>query len=64
MLADHGGYPQSICRHDIGAATEDDRTESLFAVLLDLNEGRMSIAAGPSCQADKYHEIRLAGIFG
>ena len=64
VLADHGGYPQSICRHDADALTEDDRSESLYAVVLDLDERRMSIAAGPSCQADTYHEIRLNGLFG
>ena len=64
VLADHGGYPQSICRHDADALTEDDRSESLYAVVLDLDERRMSIAAGPSCQADTYHDIRLNGLFG
>ncbi len=63
VLADHGGHPQSICRHDVGALTEDDRSESLYAVVLDLDERRMSIAAGPPCQADTYHEVRLTGLF-
>jgi isopenicillin-N N-acyltransferase-like protein len=63
VLTDHGGYPQSICRHDIAAPSETDRTESLFAVLLDLDERRMSIAAGPPCQASTFHDIRLAGLF-
>ncbi|GAA2640772.1 acyl-CoA--6-aminopenicillanic acid acyl-transferase [Dactylosporangium fulvum] len=63
VLADHGGYPQSICRHDIDASSEVDRTESLYAVLLDLDERRMSIAAGPPCLADKYHDIRLDELF-
>jgi isopenicillin-N N-acyltransferase-like protein len=63
VLADHGGYPQSICRHDADALTEEDRSESLYAVVLDLDERRMSIAAGPPCQADTYHEVRLSGLF-
>ncbi|MEV0130462.1 C45 family peptidase [Dactylosporangium sp. NPDC050688] len=63
VLADHGGHPQSICRHDADAPTEEDRSESLYAVVLDLDERRMSIAAGPPCQADTYHEIRLSGLF-
>ncbi|MEV4131129.1 C45 family peptidase [Dactylosporangium sp. NPDC049742] len=63
VLADHGGHPQAICRHDVNAPTEEDRSESLYAVILDLDERRMSIAAGPSCQADTYHEVRLTGLF-
>jgi isopenicillin-N N-acyltransferase-like protein len=63
VLADHGGHPQSICRHDADAPSEDDRSESLYAVVLDLDERRMSIAAGPPCQADTYHEVRLTGLF-
>jgi isopenicillin-N N-acyltransferase-like protein len=63
VLADHGGYPQAICRHDADALSEEDRSESLYAVVLDLDERRMSIAAGPPCQADTYHEVRLSGLF-
>lgn len=63
VLADHGGYPQAICRHDVGGVAEEDRSESLYAVVLDLDERRMSIAAGPPCQADTYHEVRLSGLF-
>jgi isopenicillin-N N-acyltransferase-like protein len=63
VLADHGGHPQSICRHDVDAPTEEERSASLYAVILDLDERRMSIAAGPPCQADTYHEVRLSGLF-
>ncbi|GGM39138.1 C45 family autoproteolytic acyltransferase/hydrolase [Dactylosporangium sucinum] len=63
VLADHGGYPQSICRHDIDAPSDAERTESLFGVLLDLDERRMTITPGPPCQADASHDIRLAGLF-
>jgi isopenicillin-N N-acyltransferase-like protein len=57
VLTDHGGYPEAICRHDEGAATEDDRTESLFSVVLDLDERRLSIAAGPPCTTAGYSDV-------
>ncbi|MET7420305.1 C45 family peptidase [Dactylosporangium sp. NPDC005555] len=63
VLADHGGHPQSICRHDVDALSEEDRSESLYAVIIDLDERRMSIAAGPPCHADTYREVRLTGLF-
>jgi isopenicillin-N N-acyltransferase-like protein len=59
VLRDHGGFPQSICRHDEPDAADIDRTESLFSVVLDLDELRMSVAAGPPCGAVGYHHIRL-----
>lgn len=59
VLRDHGGHPHSICRHDEEADGEDDRTESLFSVVLDLDERRMSIAAGPPCTGGGYHDVWL-----
>lgn len=63
VLADHGSYPQAICRHDIDAETEDDRSESIYSVLLDLDERRMSIAPGPPCTADSYTDLFLEDLF-
>ncbi|GAA3449013.1 C45 family autoproteolytic acyltransferase/hydolase [Dactylosporangium matsuzakiense] len=59
VLRDHGGLPQSICRHDEPDAADADRTESLFSLVLDLDELRMSITDGPPCRAVEYHHIRL-----
>ncbi|WP_432983755.1 C45 family autoproteolytic acyltransferase/hydolase [Dactylosporangium sp. CA-233914] len=59
VLRDHGGWPLSICRHDEQGAADDDRTESLYSLVLDLDERRMSIAAGPPCGAVGYHHIQL-----
>ncbi|GAA2385969.1 acyl-CoA--6-aminopenicillanic acid acyl-transferase [Dactylosporangium salmoneum] len=57
VLRDHGGHPQSICRHDEPGAAEADRTETLFSLVLDLDERRMSIAAGPPCGGAPYHDL-------
>ncbi|WP_433612351.1 C45 family autoproteolytic acyltransferase/hydrolase [Dactylosporangium sp. CA-139114] len=59
VLRDHGGFPQSICRHDEPDAAAADRTESLFALVLDLDERRMSIAHGPTCAGVEYRHIRM-----
>jgi isopenicillin-N N-acyltransferase-like protein len=59
VLRDHGGHPQSICRHDEPGAPEVDRTESLYSLVMDLDERRMSIAAGPPCTAGEYHDVWL-----
>ncbi|MGI5246531.1 C45 family autoproteolytic acyltransferase/hydolase [Dactylosporangium sp. CA-139066] len=59
VLRDHGGHPQSICRHDEPDAPEADRTESLYSLVMDLDERRMSIAAGPPCTAGEYYDVWL-----
>jgi isopenicillin-N N-acyltransferase-like protein len=59
VLQDHGGRPQSICRHDEPGTPEADRSESLYSLVLDLDERRMSIAAGPPCSAGGYHDVWL-----
>ncbi|WP_426509278.1 C45 family autoproteolytic acyltransferase/hydrolase [Dactylosporangium sp. McL0621] len=60
VLCDHGGFPASICRHDQGEEVDDaDRTESLFTLVLDLDERRISIAPGPACRGVEYRHIRM-----
>jgi isopenicillin-N N-acyltransferase-like protein len=49
LLADHGGYPYGICRHVDERDDEDERSESIFSVVLDLDERRLSLAPGPPC---------------
>jgi isopenicillin-N N-acyltransferase like protein len=48
-LADHFGYPHAICRHADPRDTDDDRSETLYSIVMDLDERRLSIAAGPPC---------------
>jgi isopenicillin-N N-acyltransferase-like protein len=61
VLADHGGLPRSICRHDADAAVEP--SETLSSVVLHLDERRMAVTAGPPCVADGYADVRLDGVF-
>jgi isopenicillin-N N-acyltransferase like protein len=68
VLADHGGYPHAICRHDVAVPGVPEvgellRSESIFSVVLDLDERRMAISAGPPCTGGGYHDVRLADIF-
>ncbi len=64
VLADHGGYPRAICRHDDGTDVDADRSETLYSVIMNLDERRLSVAAGPPCGAESYVDIRLAELFG
>jgi isopenicillin-N N-acyltransferase like protein len=55
-LRDHEGHPDSICRH---ATTVDARTwTTLASVVMDLDERRMWLAAGPPCEGT-FSEHRL-----
>lgn len=50
VLRDHASYPHAICRHVDPADAEADRSQSVYALLLDLDERRFGIAAGPPCE--------------
>jgi isopenicillin-N N-acyltransferase like protein len=63
VLGDHGGYPRAICRHDDGTDVDADRSETLYSVIMNLDERRLSVAAGPPCAAESYVDIRLAELF-
>jgi len=49
ILVDHAGYPNAICRHVDPRDGEDDRSESVYSVLLDLDARRIGVATGPPC---------------
>jgi len=63
VLGDHGGYPRAICRHDDGTDVDADRSETLYSVIMNLDERRLSVAPGPPCGAESYVDVRLAGLF-
>jgi isopenicillin-N N-acyltransferase-like protein len=48
-LADHLSFPHGICRHADPRDSDDDPSESLYSVILDLDERRLAVAAGPPC---------------
>jgi isopenicillin-N N-acyltransferase-like protein len=49
IFADHAGFPNAICRHTDERDVYDDRSETIFSVLLDLDDQRLGIAEGPPC---------------
>jgi len=49
LLRDHDGAPDSICRHPNPKLPEDERSETAFAVLMDLDSLQMRYAGGPPC---------------
>jgi isopenicillin-N N-acyltransferase-like protein len=62
LLADHGGYPHAICRHVDERDPEDERSESIYSILLDLDARRLSIAPGPPC-GGTYTTVDLDDLF-
>ena len=49
VLADHASYPHAICRHADPRDADEDLSESLYSVIMDVEERRLSVAAGPPC---------------
>jgi isopenicillin-N N-acyltransferase-like protein len=62
LLSDHGGYPHAICRHLDPRDCDDERSETICSVLLDLDERRISVAAGQPC-ATPYQDLWLDRLF-
>lgn len=52
VFRDHAGYPHAVCRHLDERDAPADRSESVYSVLLDLDDRRLAIAAGPPCGHD------------
>lgn len=50
VLRDHASFPHAICRHVDPQDAVADRSQTVYAVLLDLDERRFGIAAGPPCE--------------
>ncbi len=49
FLRDHEGHPDSICRHPNPHLPPEERTETVFAVVMDLDALEMRYAGGPPC---------------
>jgi len=49
VLRDHQSAPLAICRHVDENDPHADRTESVYSVLLDLDERRFGLVEGPPC---------------
>ena len=50
LFRDHASYPLSICRHVDERDAPPDRSMTVYSVLLDLDDRRLGIAAGPPCE--------------
>jgi isopenicillin-N N-acyltransferase-like protein len=60
VFRDHAGYPHSICRHVDERDVPLERSQTVYSVLLDVDSGRLAIAAGPPC-GHGYAWLSLAG---
>jgi isopenicillin-N N-acyltransferase like protein len=49
IFADHLGYPNAICRHVDERDLPEDHSETVYSILLDLDERRLGVASGPPC---------------
>jgi isopenicillin-N N-acyltransferase-like protein len=49
-LTDHTERPSSVCRHPDPELHEDDQSVTVAAMLVDLTERRVLVAAGPPCE--------------
>ncbi|WP_416138365.1 C45 family autoproteolytic acyltransferase/hydrolase [Halomonas sp. HK25] len=59
ILSDHHGEPLSICRHFNPAQPEEERMETLFGVVMNLTEKRLSLRHGKPCEADETLVVTL-----
>jgi len=58
ILRDHGGHPDSVCRHPNPRLPEEQRVESVVSVLEDLTARRFYVAGGTPC-VTPFQEITL-----
>jgi isopenicillin-N N-acyltransferase-like protein len=63
VFGDHASFPGSICRHVDERDAPVDRSETVYSVLLDLDERRLGLAAGPPC-AHEYVWTALSDLDG
>ena len=49
---DHFSYPSGVCRHTLPGEDEDENSETLFSIIMDLSERVIFIAKGPPCEHD------------
>ena len=50
VFRDHASYPSAICKHDDNREPYYDRSETLYSILIDLDDRRIAIAPGPPCR--------------
>jgi isopenicillin-N N-acyltransferase-like protein len=50
VLADHASFPHAICRHPDHRLPPLEHSQTACSVLIDLDQRRLGVAAGPPCQ--------------
>jgi isopenicillin-N N-acyltransferase like protein len=60
ILRDHGSSPQAICLHP-DPAEGDEASAVMFAMVAELEQGRMWVAPGNPCQ-NEFQEIDMDGV--
>jgi len=53
ILSDHAGEPLSICRHFNPDQPPEERMETLFGVVMNLSERRLTLRHGKPCESDE-----------
>ena len=59
ILADHHGHPLSICRHFNPDQPAEERMETLFGVVMDLDARRLTLRHGKPCESKTSLEVTL-----
>jgi isopenicillin-N N-acyltransferase-like protein len=49
VFRDHASFPMAICRHVDERDAPADRSETVYSLILDLDERALGLAAGPPC---------------
>ncbi|WP_346300817.1 C45 family peptidase [Halomonas sp. BM-2019] len=60
ILSDHDGEPLSICRHFNPAQPPEERMETLFGVVMNLTERRLTLRHGKPCETEEALVVTLA----
>jgi isopenicillin-N N-acyltransferase like protein len=58
MLRDHGGKPESVCRHENRTFPADQRYRTVVSVVMDLYTGQLKATLGSPCETE-YQTLRL-----
>lgn len=59
VLEDHQSQPLSICRHADERDADDDRSETIWTVLMDLDARTIRLIAGPPCSGEEGTTIAI-----
>ena len=58
VLRDHHSYPLSLCRHLDSRDAELEQSETIWTVVMNLDECSIELISGPPCTQQKGFEIK------